>query len=876
MSSTLSRIRALLRNLSGHSRKERELTDEVGSYVELSTARNIKAGMPEKEARRAALLELGGVEQVKEQVREVRLGHFIETRMNDLRYAFRTLRKAPIFSLTVALVLALGIGSTALIFTIINATLIQGPPFPESSRLFMLWGKIPQEPEVSFSPKEFATWQQQTQVLESLAAFTGSGFALTDRGEPEMLIGQNVTPSLFSVLRVKPALGRVFLEKEAQAGHDDVVVLSDEVWRTKFQGSADALGQKINLNGRPYTIVGVMPKGFAFPRPGIKLWTPIAFDDAFYKEHPDAHLLRVLGRLKPAVTPAQLQAETDVIGRRIVQSRGLTDARFYSVSLAEQTSGELRAPLLVLLAAVILLLLIACANVANLMLARGKARASEFAVRAALGASRPRLIAQLLTESTLLGVTGGLAGFALALWSLELLRHFAVENIPQLLNARVDGAVIAFVFVISAASGVVFGIGPAWNASANSLVAGMGGATRSTGGRGAARSRNVLVFTEVALAAVLLIGCALMLRSFVRLSATDPGFNPNGVLIANVVASEERYPKTGQLLNFYQESLSKIAALPGVTAVGVVTHLPFGGNGWGNSFEIADRPADRSSHSASIRGISPGYLPALRLPLLRGRNFNERDQPNAPGVALVSDNFAQRYFPNEDPIGKQLRYGGDWLTVVGVCGDVKHNRLDETPDSTIYLAYPQMSPDVVGLVGRDLHFVVRSANPATIASSLRGTLHALDPELVVKLDTMEALISESLAQPRFRTGLIAIFSLFALTLAALGIYGVIAYLVTQRDKEIGIRLALGATRANILQLILGGTLKLAAAGTLAGLCVAFFLARFLTSILFGVTAHDPFTFVAVPAGLIFLALVAGYLPARRAMRVDPVKSLRCE
>ncbi|MDQ3198147.1 MAG: ABC transporter permease [Verrucomicrobiota bacterium] len=871
-----SSLAAFLRNLFQRQRIERELAEEVDSYLALSADRKMRDGLDPAAARRDAATEFGGVEQVKEEVRDVRFGHFLETRLQDLRFAFRTLRKAPVFSVTVVSVLALGIGSTALMFTLVNSILIQGPPFPEASRLFMLWGKIPEESQISFSPSEFTAWQKQTVSFESLAAFTGNGFTLYDRGEPELVTGQLVTPSLFAALRTPPALGRAFSNSEAQRGSDHVAILSDTLWREKFGARADVLGQSVNLDGESYTIVGVMPRGFHFPTPQVKLWAPIAFAAPFFREHPDAHLLRVLGRLKPSVTPAQLNAETVLIGRRVLDPADKSGRLFYGVSLQDQTSGELRAPLLVLLTAVGLLLAMACANVANLMLARGKARASEFAVRAALGASRRRLIGQLLTESAVLAAMGGAVGIALAIWSLELLRHFATQNIPQLLQARVDSAAALFVIVASILCGMLVGVGPAFRASATSFGAAFGSTTRSTAGASATRSRNLLVFAEVALAAILLIGCALMLRSFVRLSATDPGFTAANAVTANTIVSEQRYPKATQMLMFYRDARAKISALPGVSAAGVVTHLPFAGNDWGNSIEIAGRPAASQSESASIRGTSPGYFSAIGLPLGRGRDFTERDDAQAVGVAIVSEQFARRYWPNENPLGRQVRYDRAWLTVIGVCGDVKHNRLDETPNGTIYVAYPQMAPAVLELVGRDLHFVVRSSRPASAAGDLRTALQSLDPQLVVKVDAMDSLVSESLAQPRFRTWLIAIFSIFALSLAALGIYGVIAYLVTQRYKEIGIRLALGATRRNILGLILGGTLRLAAAGTIVGLGAAFFLARFLTAILFGITPHDAPTFIAVPLGLIAIALLAAFLPAFRATRIDPVRSLRYE
>ncbi|HMG04601.1 MAG TPA: ABC transporter permease, partial [Chthoniobacterales bacterium] len=401
------------------------------------------------------------------------------------------------------------------------------------------------------------------------------------------------------------------------------------------------------------------------------------------------------------------------------------------------------------------------------------------------------------------------------------------------------------------------------------------GTTRST--TGADRTRQALVFIEVTLAAVLLIGCALMMRSFLTLMQVDPGFRPENVVTANAGLMKERYPDAASILRLYQTSLASVRSLPGVQAAGTVTHLPFGGNDWGNGFEIEGQPAPAGvEYSAQMRPASPGYFPALGISLKQGREFTESDNETAPGVAIVNEMLAKRFWPNESPLGKKIRFHKDWLSIVGVSGNVKHSRLDANSDAEIYVPYPQVPEDVMKFVGRDMNYVVRSANPASTAGELRRAIRALDPQMVVKITTMQALIHDSIAQPRFRTWLIGIFSIFALTLACLGIYGVIAYLVTQRYKEIGIRLALGATRSNILQLILARTLKLTAAGILAGLIAAFFLSRFLRTILFGITVHDPITFVAVPACLIAIALLAGYLPARRATRVDPVTSLRYE
>jgi putative ABC transport system permease protein len=521
--------------------------------------------------------------------------------------------------------------------------------------------------------------------------------------------------------------------------------------------------------------------------------------------------------------------------------------------------------------------MIACANVANLMLARANARQSEMAIRAAMGASRQRLIAQLLMEAAVLACIGGTLGLAIAVWGLDLLKLFGAENIPELAHAHINRTALCFVFLTSAASGVLFGLGPAFTASRTSFQAALKGTTRSTIGTAADRTRHVLVFAEVALASVLLIGCALMMRSFLALTHVDPGFRPENVVTADAGLMKDRYPDAGAIMRFYQNALDKIRTLPGAQAVGVVTHLPFGGNNWGNTFEIEGRPAPTGTdYSAQMRPASPGYFSALGIPLKQGHDFSESDNETAPGVAIVNEALAKQFWPNESPLGKKIRFHKDWLSIVAVSGNIKHSRLDATSDAEIYVPYAQLPADVVTFLGRDLTFVVRSANPASTASDLRGTIRALDPQIVVKIATMQSLINETIAQPRFRTWLIGVFSIFALTLACLGIYGVIAYLVTQRYKEIGIRIALGATRRNILQLILARTLKLTAAGIVAGLIAAFFLSKFLNTILFGITVHDPITFIAVPACLIAIALLAGYLPARRATRVDPVTSLRYE
>jgi predicted permease len=873
----VARISSLLRNLTRRRRVERDLSDEVSSYIDLATQRKMKEGLNESDARRASLVELGGAEQVKELVREARLGHFLETRMQDVRYAFRTLGKAPVFSLTVAVVLALGIGSTALIFTIVNSVLLKGPAFPEADRLVMLWEDLPQEKQIPFSTREFRIWREQSQLFESMAAMTGTSFTMTGRGEPELATGQRVTPSFFQTLRVAPALGRVFLEAEGKSGQDRVLILSHAFWREKFGMRPDVLGENVTMNGKTYSIIGVMPENFDFIEHDAKFWVPIAFDAPLYQENIDAHFMRAVGRLKPGVTPEQLKAEIELLTTRVHTPDDDTIRKFYSVPVKEMISGNLRRPLLVLLGAVGFLLLIACANVANLMLARASSRQSEMAIRSAMGASRRRLIAQLLTEAILLSALGGLLGIGFAAWGLDALKTFAATNLPEILQAHLDGWALAFAIVVSGICGILFGLGPAFAGSSTNLQETLKGGTRASSSAGAERTRRGLVFAEVALACVLLVGCALMLRSFAALVHADPGFQPQNLIVTDTFLLRERYPDAQGMIRFYRDTLAGARALPGVASVGSVTHLPFSDNTWGNSYEVEGQPAPRGVElTAQMRPISPGYLGAMQIPLKEGRDFTEHDNETAPGVAIVNEVFAHRHWPNESPLGKRIRYGKDWLSIVAVCGSIKHRSLDLESDAEIYVPYPQTSAGALTFVGRQLFFVIRSNAPASAASSMRNTIHSLDPALVVNVNTIESLINTSIAQPRFRTWLIGIFSIFALTLACLGIYGVIAYLVTQRYKEIGIRMALGATRGNILQLILARTFKLTALGIVAGLIAAFFLSRFLGGILFGITVHDAVTFIAVPLCLVMIALLAGYLPARRATRVDPVSSLRYE
>ena len=855
---------------------EDEIAEEMRFHVDARAQLNMQEGQSVQEARAAALRQFGNPTRQQEEAREADLIGWMETLSNDLRYAVRLLHKNFSFTVFAVVALSLGIGATTLMFSVVKSLLLEPLPYQDASRLHMVWNKIPHEERISFSTREFLAYAGQSQVFDKLAAFTGNGFVISGQGEPQLVIGQLVTPSFFQVLGVAPELGRGFLDSEGEPGHDREVVLSHQLWKERFSGSKDAVGQTITMNGDAYTVVGVMPASFEFPAPTYKLWVPAVLKAGVFQQHPDAHFLRVLARLKPGATVSQMQAEIGLLNKRL-DPEG-SERRYYSVSLSEMTTGEMRRPLLVLLCAVGLLLIIACANVSNMMLARATARQREMAVRAALGASRKRLVRQLLAETTLLSLIGGVVGVLLAYAGLTLLASAGSKNMPELAHVHLDLTVLVFVFVLSSVAGILFGLAPALNGSKTDLQSTLRQGVQSSSNRSSERTRSLLVFAEIALSSLLLVCSGLMLRSFVRLVHQDPGFVSEGLLSAQAALMPNRYPDPVGLVRFYRNTSERLKEIPGVAAVAMTAYLPFGGNNWGNSFEVEGKPIrEGEGSSAKIRPVGPGYFHAMQIPLVRGREFAETDNESALGVAIINQVLANRFWPNEDPIGKRIRYSEAWLTIVGVCSQVKHQSLDEVTEPEIYTPYVQVPAPILGMTGRDQHYVIRMVGGnGAIAESVRNIIRGQDPEIVVTLNGLQALIDDTTAQPRFRTGLIAIFSSLALLLAGVGIYAVLAYSVTQRFKELGIRLALGAQRANIRHLILAHALRLAVLGTACGLLAAYFLSHFLRALLFGVTIHDPLTYFAVPPLMLGVALLAGYWPARHASKVSPTISLRYE
>jgi putative ABC transport system permease protein len=870
--SIFSRLMATFRK----RKLEDEITEELSFHLDARTELNMEAGQSAEQARTAALRQFGNPTQQREAGLQADMAGWVESTEKDLRFAARTLRKNPIFSVFALLTIGLGVGATTLRFSVVNSLLLQPLPYKDANHLYMLWNKIPHEERISFSPREFLAYTGQSQVFDKLAAYTGNGFVISGQGEPQLMFGQLVTPSFFEILGAAPELGRGFFESEGEPGHDREVVLSHSLWKELFFGRKDAVGQTIMMNGSAYTIVGVMPASFEFPGPTSRLWVPAALRTSVFQQHPNAHFLRVLGHLKPGVSVARAQAEVALLNKRLDPDDA--ERKFYSVSLTEMIAGDMRRPLLVLLCAVGLLLIIACANVSNMMLARAMARQREMALRAALGASRVRLVRQLLAETTLLSLIGGGVGVLMASLGLALLSSAGSKNMPELTRVHLDFTVLVFVIVVSSLAGIVFGLAPAVNGSKADLQSTLRQGTQSSSNRSAERTRSLLVFAEIALSCLLLVCSGLMLRSFVHLIHQDPGFAPEGLISAQAALMQNRYPDPAGLVRFYRNTSERLKQIPGVATVGMTAYLPFGGNSWGNSFEVEGKLIrEGEGSSAQIRPVSAGYFHAMSIPVIRGRELVESDTETAPRVAMINQVLARRFWPNEDPIGKRIRFSSDWLTIVGVCGEVKHARLDEATDPEIYAPYVQVPASMLDMGGRDQNYVIRMAGASgNIADDVRKVIHNQDPEIVVTLNDMQALIYDTTAQSRFRTGLIAIFSSLALLLAAIGVYAVLTYSVTQRFKELGIRIALAAQPWQIRGLVLGQAFRLAALGIGSGWLAAFLVSHFLRSLLFGIAVHDWLNFTMVPMFMLAVVLLAGYWPARRAASVSPMTSLRQE
>jgi putative ABC transport system permease protein len=812
----------------------------------------------------------------------------METLLDDLRFGFRMLRKAPGFTMVAVVVLALGIGANTAIFSVVNAVLLRPLPFQDSDRLVQVWHvpppkSFPGMTRFSVSPANYLDWEKQSHAFESMAIYGYSNYSLAGSGDPESVTGIRVSPEFFSILRIHPILGRVFLPEENQTGRGRVAVLSQSFWQTHFASDPDIVGRTILLDSLTYSVVGVIPTRTAFPtssdpKAQPQLWTPLAWTDA-ERAIRGNHNYLVIARLSPGADVKQAGAEMSTISSRLEQQYPEDDKGWGAtvVPLREQLVGDVRPALMVLLGAVGFVLLIACANVANLVLVKTLARQKEIAIRTALGASSVRVARQILSETLLLALTGAVLGLILAHFGVELIVAFLAQSLPRTTDITVDGWVLAFTLVISLLTGLAAGLVPAVRASKtnlnDSLKQGVG---RTDADSGDSRMRSVLVVSEVALSLVLLIGAGLMVRSLSRLRNVDPGMDSYNVLTMSFALSSTKYNKPIQQIGFYDQLLQRVRALPGVASAGAIDSLPLGG-GSIQPIAVEGRPQVPMSEQpeVAVRVVEPGFIATMRIPLLQGRQLSSSDVADRPSVIVVSESMAKRFWPGQDPIGKRLKMTFSpekSREIVGVVGDVKGDGLDVLePVATLYVPLAQQPTPYMSLVVRT------SAPPNTLISAISNAVHEVDREQpVVGVITMDDIVANSLSHQRFSMLLLSAFSGLAVVLAAIGIYSVLAYSVRRRIREIGVRMALGARRADILQMILGQGTKLVFIGTGIGIAAALGLTRLMSSQLFGVTATDPVTFLSVAALIVLVALAACYIPARRATKVDPMVALRYE
>jgi predicted permease len=808
--------------------------------------------------------------------------------LQDLTYSIRTLRRSPGFAIVAVLALALGIGANTAIFSVVNSVLLRPLPYPHPDHLVMIWGRftgigIPKDHNW-FSAPELEDVRAMNKSLSHIAAFTSTSFNVNLSGTPERIDGAVVSPDLFPMLGVQPRVGRTFLPEEAQPGRDRVALISFGLWKRRFGSDPSVVGRKVLMNAASYQVVGVLPPEFDFP-PQTEIWAPLAFAAAdLGPNNRGSHGYQVLARIKPELSMAQAHADMERVTHGIIdQNRDYPYARFnYALLLSpllEETVGDIKTALWVLLGAVGFVLLIACANVANLLLVRASAREREIAIRTALGAGRARLIRQMLTESVILGVLGGVAGLLLARWGLRTLIAVSEASFPRVAGTTIDGQVLAFTILVSLATGLIFGLAPAWQASRSVTHESLKEGSRSnTGGTGSQRLRRVLIASEIALSLVLLAGAGLLLKSFLKLQQIDPGFRPEHVLTMRTSLPQERYATQDQIRNFYRDVLTRVRALPGVEAAGAISALPLSGQGGSGTTTVDTQsvPQDKRGPEADQRPVMPGYFEAMGIPLVRGRYFDDHDNEHSAPVAIIDETMAQTYWPNQDAVGQRLHRGGfgspaPWMTIVGVVRHVRSRTLEA--QSRVEVFWPETQNPY-----SSLSFAIRTGpEPMSLAGAVQKQILAVDPDQpVYRIRTMPELMSNSLARRRLSMLFLAIFAGAALALASVGIYGITSYSVAQRAQEMGVRMALGASRAGILRLVLGQSLAIALAGVAVGLVGSFALTGLMSSLLFNVRASDPWTFAAVAAVLIAVTMLASYIPAWKATRVDPMIALRYE
>ena len=885
MIATLRTIASRIRGLFSSQRVDDDFEQELEAHLALLTEENIRAGMSSSEAARAARLRLGGAVQLRESHHDQLTLPWLESFAQDIRFAMRMLRKNPGFTAVAVLTLALGIGASTAIFSMVNAAVLRPLPYKDAGRLITIWNYNRQRgfDMDQVSPLDFADWRSQNHVFQDIAASTEAEYTLTGAGEPALIIAYSFSADYFRVLGVAPILGRTFLPDEEQPGKNHVAVLNYSFWQERFGGNHDVVGSTIELNGASYTVIGVMPPGFEYPT-FTKLWTPLTIPPEAANNR-GFRYLRVLGRLKPGVTVAQAQAEMNTIAARLASEYPTTNKHEDAtnlITLREMISGDIRPAMAVLLCAVGFVLLIVCANVANLLLARAAGRRREVVVRVALGAGRSRLVRQFFTESLLLATIGGGAGLLLGYFALKpLATVFPNEifnvRIPPLAAISIDWHVLVFAAAVSLFTCIIFGLAPAIQACAADISEPLKSSSRGvSGGAHDRRLRNSLVVAEIAISLLLLTCAGLALQSFRILAAGNLGFEPAQVLTMRVLLPENKYKTDAQQSGFAQQAFERIQALPGVRSAGVVTFLPLSGWNGSRSVGLVDSPVSADQRPiASWSAVTPDYFGTLAIPVLRGRTFTPEDDASSQPVAIVSENLARRLAPTPgDAIGKQIEVNGikGALEVVGVVGNIHQlGLMTASSSSQLYLPFAQQPTSIVC-------FAIRTGPDVTgLAKSAEAAIWSIDKDQSIGyVMPMAELASNTIAPQRVVAILLALFAAIALVMAAVGIYGVISYSVSQRTREIGIRMALGAGRGDILRMAIREGLRLALSGIAIGIASGLFLTRLLSSVLYGISPSDPRVFAVVTTLLGGVALFACYVPARRAARVDPLVALRHE
>lgn len=883
-------IAARIRGLFNARHRDADLDDEVAAHLDLLAEENIRRGMPREEARYAARREFGGLEQIKETYRDRRGLPMLETFLQDLRFGARMLSKNPGFTAIAVLTLALGIGANTAIFSVVNSLLLTPPHYKQPDRLVMVWEQQPSRNwfQGSVSPANYFQWLDHNTVFDQIAVTYDDHANFTaDGSDPEQLAYQGVSANLLSMLGTDPILGRIFSAQDAIPGNNDVVILSFGLWKRRFGGDANIVGKKIQLEGQPCTVIGVMPRGFqlfikrgSFTGEQAELWSPIPFTAR--ARVPRGRYLVSIARLKPGVSVVQAQSQMDAISAALEKQWPDFDKGWsvQLVPLKEQLVGNLRQPLLILLGAVAFVLLMGCTNVANLLLGRAAGRQREIAVRAALGADRRRVIRQLLTESLLLAGLGGAAGLLLAVWGTKALLALGPKDMLAGTAVIIDWRVLAFTMAVSLATGIIFGLGPslvAMSADINKTL--KEGGRDASSGKGGNQLRATLVIAELSLAVVILVGAGLCIRSFYLLNSVNPGFNPHNLLTMKLSLPNASYKDDAKKIAFFQQLRDRTAALPGVMSASADSWLPFTTMGAATGFQIEGQAklSDADQPVADVRVVEPDYFRTMGIPLVAGREFNSQEASVQSHVVIINQALATGYFHGEDPIGKRITVAMGGQTeknpslIVGIVGDVKHEGLNTTARAMVYWPHPELPLPF-------MTFVVRTNdNPLALVSAVRQQLKQLDPGLpVTDVATMEQRMSDSVAESRFSTLLLGIFAVVAIILATVGIYGVTSYAVTARQHEIGIRMAIGAQPADVERMFMRRGVGLTLAGLSLGLLASYALTKLLSGLLFGVTPHDPLTFIVMAVLLLIVAMLACYVPARRGTRVDPLVALRYE